>query len=162
MYKRLTLVLFSILIVANGIFAQEIKSVLAAPEGWRKEIIPFPLGFAPSIDFVGFEDIRFSPGWSDAGSDQFWTYHFTWFIDKGENMTEKKLSTTFNAYFDGLMKAVLQGQSDTTNLKQLQKTICLFIKTDKGFQGKVRVFDAFFSKEYVILNFKVEELFCEE
>jgi len=50
--------------------------VLSAPENWKSELIPFPRSFAPSIDFIGFEDLRFSPGWSDSTSQEFWAYTF--------------------------------------------------------------------------------------
>ena len=53
-------------------FGQENESVLSAPDNWLSEIIPFPLGFAQQIEFVGFEDLRFSPEWSDSTSQQFW------------------------------------------------------------------------------------------
>jgi hypothetical protein len=34
--------------------------VLQSPEGWLKESFDFPLGFAPSIKFSGFEELRFA------------------------------------------------------------------------------------------------------
>lgn len=141
---------------------QEVKTILSAPNDWNSEIIPFPLGFAPEINFNGFEDIRFAPGWSDTNSEQFWTYHFTWYIDKKESMTEELLTKTFNLYFDGLMKVVLKEQSGDNKVTEIDNTFCLFIKSDEGFTGKVRIFDAFFSKEYIILNIKVRESICSE
>ena len=75
-------------------------------------------------------------------------------------MTESKLTESFNIYYDGLMGVVFNNQADTTNSIQLDKTLCLFVKTNAGFTGKMRVFDAFFTKDYMTLNIKVKEFFC--
>ena len=141
---------------------QKSKTILSAPDNWNSEIIPFPLGFAPEIDFVGFEDIRFAPGRSDSTSIEFWTYHFTWFIDKVGPMTEDLLSETLTTYYDGLMKAV-EGQSDDlVNDGLRNKPVCLFIKTDEGITGKMKVKETFFTKDYITLNVKVKQSICQE
>ena len=56
----------------------------------------------------------------------------------------------------------IANQSDTTKSNQLDETLCLFVKTNEGFSGKMRVYDRFFTKDYVILNIKVTESFCPE
>ncbi len=162
MYKKSVLIL--ILIIVNSIisFGQEDKTVLNAPENWKSEIIPFPLGFAQQIDFVGFEDLRFAPEWNDSGSEEFWTYTFVWYIETYGAMTESKLTETFNSYYDGLMGVDIANQSDTTKSNQLDETLCLFVKTNEGFSGKMRVYDRFFTKDYITLNIKVKESFCPE
>ena len=151
MYKKSVLIF--ILIIVNSIisFGQEKKTVLNAPKDWKSEIIPFPLGFAQQIDFVGFEDIRFAPKWNDSGSEEFWTYTFVWYIEKYGAMTESKLTETFSSYYNGLMGVDIANQSDTTKSNQLDETLCLFVKTNEGFSGKMRVYDRFFTKDYVIL-----------
>jgi len=143
-------------------YGQENESILSAPDNWQSEIIPFPVSFAPAIDFVGFEDLRFSPGWSDSTSQEFWTYSFVWYIEMDSAMTERKLTESFNMYYDGLMRVDLTNQADTANSNQLDKTLGLFVKTSEGFTGKVRVYDAFFTKDYMILNIKVKESFCSK
>lgn len=75
-------------------------------------------------------------------------------------MTESKLTESFNSYYDGLMGVDINNYDDTTKLNQLDKTICLFVKTNKGFTGKMRVDDRFFTKDYITLNIKVRESFC--
>src|SRR4051812_6700953 len=54
---------------------------LTAPEGWGVERFAIPIEFAPSIPYKGVEDIRFAPGWSDAKSNEYWTYAFLWYLD---------------------------------------------------------------------------------
>ncbi|MBL4705559.1 MAG: hypothetical protein JKY54_13630 [Flavobacteriales bacterium] len=68
MKKNSFLILRLFVMSSVSTFAQDDKAVLIAPDNWKSEIIPFPLGFAPSIDFVGIEDLRFSPGWKDSTS----------------------------------------------------------------------------------------------
>ncbi len=160
MYKKSVLVLLVLTVGSILAYGQENESILSAPDNWQSEIIPFPLGFAPVIDFVGFEDLRFSPGWSDSTSQEFWAYSFAWYIEMDSAMTESKLTESFNIYYDGLMGAVFNNQADTTNSIQLDKTLCLFVKTNAGFTGKMRVYDAFFTKDYMTLNIKVKEFFC--
>jgi hypothetical protein len=160
MYKKSILVLFLFTISSIITFGQEKESVLSAPDNWQSEIIPFPLGFARDIDFIGFEDLRFAPGWSDSTSQEFWAYTFVWYIEKGPAMTESKLTESFNSYYDGLMGVDIHNQNDSTNSNQLDKTLCLFVKTNEGFVGKMRVYDRFFTKDYMTLNIKVKESFC--
>jgi len=42
----------------------------------------------------------------------------------------------------------------------LDKSLSIFVKTNEGFTGKMRVYDAFFAKDYITLNIKVRESFC--
>jgi hypothetical protein len=162
MSKKTVLILFIFTISCFTIFGQKNTSILSAPDNWRSEIIPFPMRFAPSIDFVGYEDIRFAPGWNDAKSEEFWTYSFVWYIEKYGTISESKLTETFSAYYDGLMRVVQKNKIDTTSLNKINKTICLFIKTNEGFSGKIRTYDAFFSKNYITLNIKIKEDVCPE
>jgi hypothetical protein len=143
-----------------SVLAQTTSPALKAPDNWNSETINFPLGFAPAIDFVGYEEVRFAPGWSDKTSEQFWAYHFTWFIEKHHPMTEDRLSELLNKYYDGLMQLVLNNASDAAAAMVPDETISIFIQTQEGFSGKVRVFDAFFSKDYMMLYVKVREKFC--
>lgn len=160
MYKKSVLVLVLFSISTSASFGQEKETVLSAPDNWKSEIIPFPLGFAQDIDFVGFEDLRFAPSWSDTTSENLWTYMFVWYIEKEDAITESKLTTYFNSYYDGLMGVNLKNKEGVINPNKLDKTICLFVKTNEGFKGKIRVYDKFFSKDYMTLNIKVRESFC--
>ncbi len=156
----LTLILLTYCSILS--FGQEHQTVLSAPDNWKSEIIPFPLGFAQEIDFVGFEDLRFAPEWNDSSSQQFWTYAFVWYIDKGPAMNEKTLTEYFNLYYDGLMGVNESRNKNNADAKKLDKTLCLFIKTADGFSGKMRVYDRFFTKDYMMLNIEVRETFCSK
>jgi hypothetical protein len=161
MNKKITL--FIVLIFAFNILtvlSKEHEAVLKAPDNWKSEIIPFPLGFAREIDFVGYEDIRFAPRWSDRSSPEFWAYTFVWYVDKGPAMTESKLTEIYNQYYDGLMGVNNSIKSSNKNAVKLNKTISKFIKVADGFKGTIVVYDRFFSKDYISLNVNVKETFC--
>ena len=148
------IILFVIFVTGSTFsFCQEHNTVLNAPDTWISEIIPFPIGFAREIDFTGFEDLRFAPGWNDSTSSEFWTYTFVWYIDNYGPMTEEKLTEVFNLYYDGLM-----GVTDPK--LNLKKTISVFSKTGKGFTGEMQVYDHFFTKKYMTLNIIITESFC--
>jgi len=135
MKKILVLLLLYFVVGGPLIYGQENAGILKAPDTWQREIIPFPLSFAPTIDFAGFEDLRFSPGWSDPGSQEFWTYSFAWYIELDSAMTEKKLAHYFNLYYDGLMGVDLPHGQDSTKVSQLERTRCTFVKTTTGCKG---------------------------
>ena len=54
---------------------------LPVPKGWTIERFLIPISFAPQISYTGVEDIRFAPGWANAGSDEYWTYAFLWWLE---------------------------------------------------------------------------------
>ena len=145
--------LFSIVLLLTlfSLKAQESKpaTVLTAPENWRPEIINFPLSFAPSLDYTGFEDIRFSPGWADTTATDYFTYTFTWVLDQNPKLNQEKLETQMKAYFDGLM-AVVSERDD------LPKTKASFsfskARKDFGASGRVTFYEAFFKQEVISLN----------
>ena len=137
-------------------------SILSAPEGWVGEVIPFPLSFAESIPFTGFEELRFAPGWADAESPQFWTYAFVWYIDMEAPMTVDVLSSSFNAYYDGLMGTNGNPEDTTSSGEVLAQTYTVFVPTEEGFSGKMRVYDAFHTLDYLTLNIVVQEMMCHD
>ena len=148
--------------VVGQLQAQKPETGLVAPENWRSELLTFPLGFAPEIDLSGFEDVLFAPGWNKKESEQFWMYHFTWFLDKKAPITVDFLERNMKLYYEGLARVVLKGDTNSSASEQDIKAVCLFVKTDTGFLGKLSVFDPFFTKETIVLNMKVSESFCQQ
>jgi len=123
--------------------------ILGAPAGWGVEQIPIPLGFAPSLEFSGLEDIRFAPGWSDPASPEFWTYKFAWEITEDPKLNEARLSLMLEAYFEGLSRAV-SGLGDA-----LQPPAAVFIRDGEHYRGRLRIYDAFSTKAWIYLNARV-------
>jgi hypothetical protein len=156
-YAVLALIFFTINSMLT--FAQEQESILNAPDNWKSELIPFPISFAPSINYIGFEDLRFTPTWSDSTSQEFWTYTFVWYVEKDSSLTESSLSEMMNSYYDGLMGVEFKKKADQS---PIEKTLSIFITTKKGFKGKIRVYDSFFTKKEMLLYVKVKEAYCAE
>ena len=140
---------------------KEKENILEAPEGWRPERIAFPLSFAPSLDYQGFEDIRFAPGWSKEGMEDFWSYTFVWYLNTDPELTASKLQEDIEAYFNGLMLAVAKGNEIPE--AELSPTIALFLAhpDQSHFIGKVSVFDSFFLKKTIVLNMLVYPQYCD-
>jgi hypothetical protein len=76
------------------------------PVGWRSEVIPFPLEFAPAIPHRGLEDLRFPPGMFDPSSPDYWSYTFAWHTDDAAELDAGALGRELTAYFAGLIAAV--------------------------------------------------------
>ena len=76
------------------------------PAGWRSEIIPFPLEFAPALAHRGKEEIRFPPGFFDPTAGDDWSYAFVWRLDDPAQLDAAALGAELTAYFRGLVAAV--------------------------------------------------------
>lgn len=72
-------------------------------DNWGIERFPFPIDFAPSIKYTGVEDIRFTKGWSDQKSPDYWSYAFLWLLDNSPVQNIAVIQKNLNAYYDGLI-----------------------------------------------------------
>lgn len=78
---------------------------LPTPAGWGTEKIPFPINFAPSIEYKGVEEIRFMPGWARKDSADYWSYVFVWYLDGILVFEPSILEEKMKAYYEGLASA---------------------------------------------------------
>jgi len=134
-------------------------SILIAEDNWGKEIINFPIDWAPNLNLEGFEELRFSPFWSDPKSDQFWSLVMAWNVDTTHALTTEELESNFEAYFDGLMKP---NHWATT----FPRPTVVFIPSSEkdsthSIIGKMKLFDGFHTGESITLNITIEQHFCE-
>jgi hypothetical protein len=81
----------------------EAPYALAFPKGWDVERFLVPIEFAPSIPYKGVEDIRFTPGWGNVKSEEYWTYAFLWYLDDKPAMTAEIVADNLKAYYTGLV-----------------------------------------------------------
>ncbi|WP_299123080.1 hypothetical protein [uncultured Winogradskyella sp.] len=134
--------------------------ILEADSTWVKEIIKFPLSFAPEINYEGYEDLRFAKNWRKPESPEFWTYVIAWNINLQSPPTVEMLEANLKLYYDGLMTAVNKDKDFI-----IPKTIISIngIK-DKSlsYRGNMKVYDSFFTKEVINLNIDIETNYCEE
>ncbi len=73
------------------------------PAGWTSEHIPFPISFAGSIPYKGVEDVRFTGGWGNPSSDEYWSYEFVWWLDGEQAMNADTLQQNMRIYYTGLV-----------------------------------------------------------
>ncbi len=94
--------LLAVLVVACA----SAPSTWRVPDGWKHEVIPFPLDFAPALGHRGVEELRFPPGFLDDGAPNQWSYVFVWRLDDPAMMDAATLGTALTTYFRGLLGAI--------------------------------------------------------
>ena len=136
---------------------------LPTPEGWRTETIPFPLGFAPELDYTGLEELRFAPGMFSAGAEDYWTYAFVWWIPIDTDPGIERLQTNLEAYFFGLTRVVARGNGFDPGNPTYEARLNAVDESESGrLRGRVLTFDAFAARKPVELNARIENVRCEE
>lgn len=160
MRQCLTLLLCTLSVLYASAQEERALGVFTSDTNWIEEIIPFPLGFAPKIEYDGYEDLRFATQWNDSSHEAFWTYTFAWHVKSFEELDEHKLETKIKYYYDGLMTAVNKKKGF-----EVPETIVLFTKANTeestvDYIGKIRVHDSFHSERIIILRIKVKIYPC--
>ena len=77
---------------------------LPIPKGWTIERFLIPISFAPQISYKGVEDIRFTPGWGNIKSEEYWTYAFLWYLDGSPKTDANIIAANLKAYYKGLVE----------------------------------------------------------
>jgi len=162
------LLLVAILLIPSGLMAADQESptvpfFLPTPDGWRTETIPFPLEFAPELDYSGVEELRFAPGMFDAEAEDFWTYAFVWWIDDESTIEPERVSRELEFYFSGLAEAVAESREFETGdagseveMARVDREKSLAV----DYVGTATVFDSFATKQSVHLNLRMVTLPC--
>lgn len=147
--------------ITTSVFGQktETLSILKADTTWGKEIIKFPVAWAPKVKYKGFEELRFSPGWKHPESDQFWSYVLAWNVQTDRALTAVEIAANLEYYFDGLMKPNHWAQS-------FPEPVVVLIKENENgntteFKGKMKFFDGFHTGKMITKNILAQQLFCE-
>ncbi len=109
------------------------------PSGWRAEVIPFPLEFAPSLAHRGKEELRFPPGFFDPAAGDDWSYAFVWRLEDPALLDAAALGAELTTYFRGLVAAVDSKHQVATPEQILVRAD----GTGPRFQLAAHVFDAF-------------------
>lgn len=108
--------------IGSYVSAQEaerpaLKFFSGVPEGWRSEVLPFPLSFAPSLDYQGVEELMFAPGMFKSDAPDFFAYAFLWIVDGNALPTAEKLKADLDLYYHGLQKAVHAPATQAVNVR---------------------------------------------
>jgi hypothetical protein len=133
------------------------------PVGWKAETIPFPLGFAPALPYVGVEELRFAPGMFSAGSDEFWTYAFVWWLHGDVAFDAATLNADLASYFGGLSLAVETRESFDPHDAAAVAKLSPADSEETGharWVGTVSVYDAFVTHARIELDLDVRVFRC--
>ncbi len=148
--KRIAIIILCF--IAYDISAQDFDGAkwkapytLSFPEGWGVERFLIPIEFAPSIPYKGVEDIRFTPGWGNAKSEEYWSYAFLWYLVEMPATNEAVIQTNLNAYYTGLIGRNIERRKIPKEKLFPVKTLVKEVKTDAGdmktFQGTINMLD---------------------
>lgn len=133
-------------------------------EGWRTETIPFPLDFAPGLDYPGgLEELRFSPAFGKVEDPLYFSYAFVWLVPEKQGIDLERLKKDLKGYFDGLMTAVARDAK--VDLGTIDTRIALAEgqgENPRRFKGTVETVDAFFSKKALVLQIEIDPVPCNQ
>ncbi len=164
MDKQALLLIFCLTLLSTTALSDEPSSLFKnPPDGWRTEVITFPLEFAPDIELTGIEELLFSPGMFDADSETYFTYAFIWWIDGNNKFPDKIMQQHLLSYFRGLYQAVSKQQQETSQFSVSLEGVLKPIDppADAAFYyGQVDWIDPFVTEEKLLLNFTAQHRFC--
>ena len=140
----------------------EAPYVLDTIKGWGIERFLIPISFAPTIPYKGVEDIRFTPGWAQRTTSEYWSYAFLWYLDGYQTFDAKTIENNLHAYYTGLIKV----NRDSSKIADKLFPVTSSIKTrttEKGdlktFEGSVHMLD-YMSLQPITLNFVIHIRSC--
>jgi hypothetical protein len=135
-----------------------------SPADWKAEVIPFPLGFAPDIDYTGVEELRFSPGMFKPQTDTYFTYAFLWWLEGQPPIDEARLEDDLLKYFRGLYQAV--SKKEPKQVGSFAVKLEPDGSLDEGgarktrYRAEVHWVDPFVTEQEVSLNLRITHWVC--
>lgn len=159
--------LMSLLVGGPGV-AQEAVEVpfhLPTPNGWRTETLPFPLDFAPELEYEGLEELRFSPGMFKEMKVDFWSYAFVWWVREGTSFSTQRLEEDLETYFRGLTAGVAEARELNPGKTEFAVELELVESDSPGHQkwkGTAHTFDIFTTQRSIRLNVRIDIQQCPE
>jgi hypothetical protein len=138
---------------------------LPTPPGWQIEIFPFPLEFAPSLPYLGVEELRLAPGFFDAGAPGFWSYVFVWYLEGDVPFTAAGLAKDLETYYEGLAKSRESPALYDPIKAAAHATLGEGKPVPQGFthyEGAVDIHDPFTTHARLTLRVKLDVLCCRD
>ncbi len=136
---------------------------LAFPEGWGVERFPIPIEFAPSIPYKGVEYIRFTPGWGNVSSEEYWSYAFLWYLDETPVTNAKVIEGNLTAYYTGLIGRNIERRKIPEDKLFPVKVSMKEVTTESGdlktYHGTIAMLD-YMEQKPIILNCVVHLKSC--
>jgi len=164
--RELLVLVVLCVVVVSPLVAQEPVEVpfyLPTPEGWRTETIPFPLDFAPELEYEGLEELRFSPGMFAEIKVDFWSYAFVWWVREESHFDTQRLQMDLESYFRGLTTAVAEARDfepGTPDFEVRLEPVESATADHAQWQGTVLTYDAFTTRKPVRLGARIDIIPC--
>lgn len=121
----------------------QIKYDFPKPKGWNTEKLTMPISFAKSIPFKGAEELRFTPGWSNSQSEEYWAYDFLWYVNGLPVIKKSDLDKYMADYYNGLYLTNSKNKPQpTTNFSKAHfKKVDAQINDKLTFEGRISTLD---------------------
>ena len=138
---------------------------LSIPKDWTIERFLIPISFAPQISYKGVEDIRFTPGWGNVNSEEYWTYAFLWYLDDAPKTDAKIIADNLKAYYTGLIE--INRENYKVPVEKLIPVVTSFKETQtsngdlKTYTGTIEMLD-YMQQKPITLNCIAHLKFCPE
>lgn len=109
----------------------------------------FPLPWAPSLSYDGFEDVGFSPGFDDPDSAEYHSYFFLWELKRQRSLSRENLQNDLTAYYRGLSEQRGHNKNFKPDLSQIHVSLkpmaavrqSIEGNDRQGFEGSFTVYD---------------------
>lgn len=164
-FSMLTRIALSVLLLLVGAAAgaqEEIESpfFLPTPGEWSTEVIPFPLEFAPELEYEGLEELRFAPGMFEEGRSDFWSYAFVWWVPEETELDTDRLESDLESYFRGLTRAVAESRDFDAGEPRFEVNLAPSAPQSGSWLGTALTFDAFVTRRPVELRVRIDTIPC--
>ncbi len=139
-----SLLLLALLFLMKAGYGQQAPYTLPLPQNWGTETIKFPIDFAPKIALRGVEELRFTPGWGDSKTGEYWSYIFLWFVDGKPSLNSDILASYLTQYFNGLYISNLKNKTapQPTNFTKAEvKKISTLPNDQQTYEGTIATLD---------------------
>lgn len=155
MNRKLFFIFSPLLIIAAQSYAQE-NYDFPKPKGWNTEKLSIPIDFAKSIPFKGDEELRFTPGWGNNKTEEYWAYDFLWFIEGQPTISKSDLDKYMMDYYSGLYLSNLKNKTapPAKFTKAHFRKAEAQINDKQTFEGSISTLD-FLTGEPITFNIKV-------
>ena len=107
--------------------------------------------------------MRFTKGWGDVKSDEYWSYAFLWFLDGKPDITTAILESNLNFYYEGLVGSNIEKRKIPAEKVFPAKVVVTKINTAAGdagtFSGTVKMLD-YMEQKPIVNNCIIHLKYC--
>lgn len=158
-FKALLIVVIGISLTGFAQIKEEV-GIVHVDSTWGKEIIKFPIEWAPKLALKGFEELRFAPNWKNKEHEDFWTLVMSWNVKTNNKLSLKELQLNLEYYFDGLMKP--NHWAEIFPEPKVEFYALNQSENETAFEGQLVFFDGFYTGELLTTYIIGSQLFYEK